>query len=120
MFWRSTIRRIDLQVLVAADGCTDATASIVEGYADNGVELLRLPRQGKIHALDAAVHQATGEVLVFSDANTMCDPHALRALVRNFADPEVGGVAGHTGTDSRLAASRAAAANGSIGTTTPG
>lgn len=85
-----------LQVLVAADGCTDATASIVEGYADNGVELLRLPRQGKIHALDAAVHQATGEVLVFSDANTMCDPHALRALVRNFADPEVGGVAGHT------------------------
>ena len=86
-----------LQVLVAADGCTDATASIVENYADRGVELLQLPRQGKIHALDAAVRHATGEILIFSDANTICEPRALRALVRNFADPEVGGVAGHTG-----------------------
>jgi len=88
--------REQLEILVACDGCTDHTADIAERYAEQGVRVLRLPRSGKIYALDAAARQATGDVLVFSDANTMCDEDALRALVRNFADPEVGGVAGHT------------------------
>lgn len=84
-----------LQVLVAADGCTDATEAIAGRYAARGVEVLSLPRQGKIRAIDAAVARATGDILVFSDANIQCHPQALRALARNFADPEVGGVAGH-------------------------
>lgn len=86
-----------LQILVAADGCTDATVAIAGGYAGRGVQALPLPRQGKIRTLNEAATHATGDVLVFSDANIMCHPHALRALARNFADPEVGGVAGHTG-----------------------
>jgi cellulose synthase/poly-beta-1,6-N-acetylglucosamine synthase-like glycosyltransferase len=85
-----------LQILVAADGCTDATPAIVDRYRGRGVGLLSLPRQGKIRALNAAVARASGDILVFSDANTMCEPQALRALARNFADPAVGGVAGHT------------------------
>ncbi|RPJ76787.1 MAG: glycosyltransferase family 2 protein [Acidobacteria bacterium] len=85
-----------LEILVAADGCSDGTEAIVERYADRGVRLLSLPRQGKIRALNAAAAQATGELLVFSDANIMCHPQALRMLARNFADPAVGGVAGHT------------------------
>jgi cellulose synthase/poly-beta-1,6-N-acetylglucosamine synthase-like glycosyltransferase len=86
-----------LQILVASDGSTDGTERIVGGYAARGVQLLPLPRRGKIHALDDAVRQASGEIVVFSDANTMCVPGALRALASNFADPEVGGVAGRTG-----------------------
>jgi cellulose synthase/poly-beta-1,6-N-acetylglucosamine synthase-like glycosyltransferase len=86
-----------LQILVASDGSTDATERIVGGYAGRGVQQLRLARRGKIHALDEAVRQAGGEILVFSDANTMCVPGALRALASNFADPAVGGVAGRTG-----------------------
>jgi len=86
-----------LQILVAADGCTDATEAIAGCYADRGVEVLSLPRQGKIRALNEAAARATGEILVFSDANIMCHPGALKALTRNFADPEVGGVAGCTG-----------------------
>lgn len=85
-----------LQIIVASDGSSDDTNAIVRRYATRGVCLLALPRQGKIHALTGAVPHATGEILVFSDANTICDPLALRALVRNFADPAVGGVAGHT------------------------
>jgi cellulose synthase/poly-beta-1,6-N-acetylglucosamine synthase-like glycosyltransferase len=85
-----------LEIIVACDGCTDRTESIVAAYAQHGVVLLSLPRQGKIHALTAAAGRASGEILVFSDANTMCEPGALRALARNFADPAVGGVAGHT------------------------
>jgi cellulose synthase/poly-beta-1,6-N-acetylglucosamine synthase-like glycosyltransferase len=85
-----------LQVLLACDGCTDGTELVARRYAEHRVEVLSLPRQGKIPALNEAVRHATGDILVFSDANTMCDPAALRALVRNFADPEVGGVVGHT------------------------
>ena len=83
-----------LQVLVASDGSTDATESIVRSFAPRGVQLLRLPRRGKIPTLNDAVAEASGEILVFSDANSMWAPDALRALARPFADPSVGGVAG--------------------------
>jgi len=84
-----------LEIIVASDGSDDRTELIVEGYASAGVQLLRLPRRGKIYALNAAVEQATGEILVFSDANSMFAPRALQMLSRNFADPEVGGVCGN-------------------------
>jgi len=83
-----------LEVLVASDGSTDATEGIVRGYAKHGVRLLGMPRRGKIPALNAAVAAAAGDVLVFSDANSMFTPGAIRALVRPLADPEIGGVAG--------------------------
>ncbi len=83
-----------LEVVVASDGSDDGTDEIVGAYADRGVRLVRRPRLGKAPALDAAVGQANGEVLVFSDANSIYAPDALRALVRPFADPLVGGVAG--------------------------
>lgn len=85
-----------LQIIVASDGSTDETVPIASRFSGRGVLVLPLPRQGKIHALAHAVRQARGEILVFSDANTLYHPAALRALARNFADPEVGGVAGHT------------------------
>jgi cellulose synthase/poly-beta-1,6-N-acetylglucosamine synthase-like glycosyltransferase len=85
-----------LEVIVADDGSSDRTAAIVEGYRERGVRLLSLPRRGKIPALNDAVTHATGEILVFSDANIRCDRGAIAALTQNFADPRVGGVAGHT------------------------
>ncbi|MBK9944941.1 MAG: glycosyltransferase family 2 protein [Kouleothrix sp.] len=84
-----------LEVIIASDGSNDGTNEIVQGYAAQNVKLLALPRQGKAPALDAAVAAAHGDVLVFSDANSMYHPQALRALARPFADPEVGGVAGN-------------------------
>jgi len=84
-----------LEIIVASDGSDDATEALVASYG-RGVQLLRLPRQGKVFALNAAVDQAKGEILVFSDANSMYHRRALRNLARNFADPTVGGVAGVT------------------------
>ncbi len=84
-----------LEIIVASDGSDDNTEVIVSKYATRGVRLLSFPRRGKIHALKDAVASATGEVLVFSDANSMYKRNALRMLVRNFADPEVGGVCGN-------------------------
>jgi cellulose synthase/poly-beta-1,6-N-acetylglucosamine synthase-like glycosyltransferase len=83
-----------LQVVVAADGCNDGTDATVRARGDGRVRVLSLPRVGKASALNAAVGVATGEILVFSDANSLYAPDALRALVAPFADPDVGGVAG--------------------------
>ncbi|HEU5064211.1 MAG TPA: glycosyltransferase family 2 protein [Solirubrobacterales bacterium] len=81
-----------LQVIVASDGSTDATA---ERARAAGADLvLELPPGGKVAALNAGAEQATGEILAFSDANSVWAPDALRALVAPFADPEVGYVCG--------------------------
>ena len=57
--------------------------------------MLDLPRSGKAEALNSAVAVATGEILVFSDADTQWLPDTLTGLVEPFADPRVGAVAGN-------------------------
>jgi len=84
-----------LEVLIASDGSTDSTDAIVRSYASRGITLLALPRQGKIPALNTAAAAATGEILVFSDANSVFATDALRYLVMPFADTQIGGVAGN-------------------------
>lgn len=84
-----------LEVVIASDGSTDGTDAIVERYAEHGVKILSLPRVGKAAALNAAVNACSGEILVFSDANSMYKTDAIQQLVRPFADPKVGGVAGN-------------------------
>lgn len=87
----------DVEVVVADDGSSDDTAGVVESVAARvtmPISLLRLPRGGKAAALEAAVAAATGDFLVFTDANSMLAEHALEQLVAPFADSTVGGVAG--------------------------
>jgi glycosyltransferase involved in cell wall biosynthesis len=83
-----------LEIIVASDGSTDATEATVADYEGRGVRLLALPRVGKVAALNGAIEVAGGEIVAFSDANSHWVPGSLRALVRPFADPDVGGVAG--------------------------
>ena len=85
-----------LEVMVVSDGSTDATEEIVHARFAGRVKLLALPRQGKTLAQNQAVAIARGEIVVFSDATTVYEPGSLRALVANFADPEVGCVTGTT------------------------
>ena len=85
-----------LEIIVASDCSSDGTDKIVSAYAGQGVILLRQPeRLGKSVAQNKAMKFSAGEVLVFSDATTMYEPDAIRKIVRSFADPEVGCVAGH-------------------------
>jgi cellulose synthase/poly-beta-1,6-N-acetylglucosamine synthase-like glycosyltransferase len=81
-----------LQVMVASDGSADATT---ERARAAGADLvLELPPEGKVAALNAAAAQASGEVLAFSDANSVWAPDALRRLLAPFADPKVAYVCG--------------------------
>ena len=86
-----------LEVLVIDDGSTDRTAERVRAQfaADSRVRLLLQPNRGKPAALNHGLSEATGEVIVSIDADTMVDPEAIPRLVRHFADPRVGAVAGN-------------------------
>jgi cellulose synthase/poly-beta-1,6-N-acetylglucosamine synthase-like glycosyltransferase len=81
-----------LQVIVASDGSTDATAE--RARAAGASLVLELAPGGKVAALNAAAEQAAGEILAFSDANSVWSRDALRRLVAPFADPGVGYVCG--------------------------
>jgi cellulose synthase/poly-beta-1,6-N-acetylglucosamine synthase-like glycosyltransferase len=83
-------------VIVASDASSDRTDELVEALAarEPRVRLLRCPRGGKVNAQNLAVREARGEIVAFSDANATWAPGALRALVRNFSDPEVAYVCG--------------------------
>jgi len=84
--------RDKLEVIVACDGSPDRTAELARAAGADVV--LELARGGKIRAQDRAVDVARGEIVAFGDANALWEPGALRALMRPFADPEVGYVCG--------------------------
>jgi len=96
-----------LEIIVASDCSTDRTDDIAREFAVHGVRLHRQSeRLGKTAAQNAAVEQARGEIILFSDATSLYEPDVLRAIVPNFADAEVGCVAGRLiyvdGSDSHI------------------
>ena len=81
-----------LEVIVACDGSPDDTPA--RARAAGADRVLELPWGGKVRAQDAAVAEARGDLLAFSDANALWEPDAVRALAARFADPRVGYVCG--------------------------
>ncbi len=84
-----------LEIVVASDCSNDRTDEIVEEFSARGVRLCRQPeRLGKTAAQNAAVEQAHGEIIIFSDATSHYQPDVIRTMMPNFADAAVGCVAG--------------------------
>jgi cellulose synthase/poly-beta-1,6-N-acetylglucosamine synthase-like glycosyltransferase len=81
-----------LELIVASDGSGDRTAERARGAGADLV--LELERVGKAAAQDEAVARARGDVVAFSDANSLWAPDALRRLVAPLADASVGYVCG--------------------------
>jgi cellulose synthase/poly-beta-1,6-N-acetylglucosamine synthase-like glycosyltransferase len=82
-------------ILIVSDASTDRTDAIVAGYADRGVELLRLPKRGgKGTAEIAAGPHLRGEIVVNTDASIRFHPASLKPLIARFADPAVGVASG--------------------------
>lgn len=84
---------IELDLIVASDASEDATDSIVLGYADKGIRLVRAPvRKGKEHAQGLAIGSTDADLIVFTDVGTIMPKDALLHLVKAFRDPTVGAV----------------------------
>ena len=87
-----------LRFLLVTEGSTDGSSAYAARRAAELGGRLRVlggpDRLGKVAAMNAALRHVTTPVVVFTDANTRLNPDAIVHLVRPFADPRVGAVAG--------------------------
>jgi len=82
-----------IQLIFITDGSSDRTEEIISGF--NEVTLLHEDvRSGKMAAIKRAIPYITGEITVFTDANTFLNPEAINELVKHYQNPKVGAVAG--------------------------
>lgn len=85
-----------LEILIGDDGSTDKTVEIVERYKDQGITLVKAPQNaGKAAMLNRLEKKASGEILLFCDANTMLFPNVVRKLTDPFKDKKIGCACGH-------------------------
>jgi len=86
-----------LEIIVISDGSTDNTDQNIKNYEQDGVILQRYDgRIGKTACLNQAVPKCSGDIVIFSDANSMYDQEAIRNLVRHFQNDDIGLVTGRT------------------------
>ena len=85
-----------LEVLIGDDGSADKTAEIIARYADQGITLVKAPKNaGKAAMLNRLNKIAKNDILLFCDANTMFFPNVVRKLVVPFQDEKIGCACGH-------------------------
>jgi cellulose synthase/poly-beta-1,6-N-acetylglucosamine synthase-like glycosyltransferase len=85
--------REKMQYIWMTDGSDDGTPDLLSKYGQ--IEVYHQPeRCGKIHAMNRGISFVKAPIVVFSDANTTLGEKSIREMVRRFADPQVGCVAG--------------------------
>ena len=86
------------EVIIVDNGSTDRTPEICQRFADRGlIKFLRIPEHHELKApgLDRAVRElARGEVIVHSDADSVCAHDWIQRIVQPLQDPQVGAVVG--------------------------
>ncbi len=83
------------EIILVSDGSTDGTAELLAGSLPKPLKAIILREKGgKAAAVNAGVAEATGDLILFVDIRPELAPGAIQQLVRNFADPKVGCVAG--------------------------
>jgi hyaluronan synthase len=90
--------REKLEIVVVNDGSTDHTLREIYSVADSNraVKVIGFPEnRGKRAAMAAGIRATRAAVVCFVDSDSSLEPDALRRIVRGFADPKVGAIAGH-------------------------
>lgn len=88
-----------LEIIIANDCSDDRTVEIVEDFIKNhpdyDIKIVTAKNHyGKTNAQNEAVAEASGEILVFSDANSMFKTDAIKELVSFFTDDSIEYVCG--------------------------
>jgi cellulose synthase/poly-beta-1,6-N-acetylglucosamine synthase-like glycosyltransferase len=82
-----------LELIFVTDGSTDRTPEIISRYPS--IKLLHQPeRKGKSDAMNRSIEHIHASIIVFCDANTSLNKDCIKEIVKHYADPKVGGVAG--------------------------
>ncbi|MFH1119759.1 MAG: glycosyltransferase family 2 protein [Bacteroidota bacterium] len=82
-----------LHLVWVTDGSDDGTPEMLRTMSR--LKVYHQPeRAGKIGAMNRGMKLVTTPYVIFTDANTMLNPEAVRNIIRHYADPLVGGVAG--------------------------
>lgn len=96
-----------MEITVVSDGSDDATDSIAQSFAAEGVRFYRNERTGKGAAVNTGIENSTGEILILTDVRQTLDPNAIRNVVACFGDPIVGAVSGELSIRPGLSAEEA-------------
>ena len=93
-----------LELIVVDDGSTDDTGGVVaKQFADDQrVRLISIANGGKANAINTALREARGEIVVVLDADTQFEIDTISKLVRWFVDPAIGAVAGNAKVGNRI------------------
>ncbi|PKN65008.1 MAG: hypothetical protein CVU57_12860 [Deltaproteobacteria bacterium HGW-Deltaproteobacteria-15] len=87
----------NLEIVVVSDGSTDSTVEIVSHIHDPRLVLKDYAeRAGKTACLNKVIPETSGELLLFTDANSIFPIDLLTKLSKNFCDETVGLVTGWT------------------------
>ncbi|MCK3682786.1 glycosyltransferase family 2 protein [Maribellus sp. YY47] len=82
-----------IQYLWVSDGSDDGTNEKLKKYS--GIDVEYLPeRKGKVNAINHGMRLAKGDIIIFSDCNTILGPDTVKEIVQKFHSPKVGCVAG--------------------------
>lgn len=81
-----------LQIILVDDGSTDSTSQLAEGF---GVQVVAHPRQrGAAAARNSGLAAATGEIILFTDADCVPQENWVMEMIRPFANPAIMGCKG--------------------------